>query len=124
MAQNPLVALRHPRERLPQPAPQILQTEPKIDLQHGRFYITLEEFKSRATCIRFQLWKIQAIAKFVTENDREIKKRHLVSGDLDMFLEFISIFLNKEFVDPKGIFGKICRLHPFEFLLMFDLCRE
>ena len=118
MAQNPLVALRHPRERLPQPVPQILQTEPKIDLQHGRFYITLEEFESRAT------WKIQAIAKFVTENDRKIKKRHLVSGDLDMFLEFISIFLNKEFVDPKGIFGKICRLHPFEFLLMFDLCRE
>ena len=124
MAQNPLVALRHPRERLPQPVPQILQTELKIDLQHGRFYITLEEFESRATCIRFQLWKIQTIAKFVTENDRKIKKRHLASGDLDMFLEFISIFLNKEFVDPKGIFGKICRQHPFEFLLMFDLCRE
>ena len=46
MAQNPLGALRHSRERLPQPAPQILQTEPKIDLQHRRFHISVEEFES------------------------------------------------------------------------------
>ena len=124
MAQNPLVALCHPRERLPQPAPQILQTEPKIDLQHGRFYITVEEFESRMSCACFQLWKIQAFAEFVTENYRKIKERHLLSGDLDLFLEFISIFLNKEFVDSKGMFRKICRQHPFEFLLRFDLCRE
>ena len=99
MAQNPLVAFRHPRERLPQPTPQILQTEPKIDLQHGRFYITVEEFESRMSCVCFQLWKIQAFAKFVTENYRKIKEKHLLSEDLDLFVEFISIFLNKEFVD-------------------------
>ena len=29
-----------------------------------------------------------------------------------------------EFVDPKGMFHKICIQHPFEFLIMFDLCRE
>ena len=79
MAQNPLVALCHPRERLPQPAPQILQTEPKIDLQHGRFYISVEEFESRVSCICFQLCKIQAFAKFETENYRKIKERRLVS---------------------------------------------
>ena len=124
MAQNPLVALRHPRERLLQLAPQTLQTEPKIDLQHGRFYISVEEFESRVSCICFQLCKIQAFAKFVTENYRKIKERHLVSGDLHMFVKFISIFLNKEFVDSNGMFRKICRQHPFEFLLMFDLCRE
>ena len=124
MAQNLLVALRHPRERLPQPAPHILQTEPKIDLQQGRFYISVEEFESRVSYICSQLWKIQAFPNFVTENYRKIKERHLVFGDLDMFVELVSVFLTKEFVDPKGMFKKICRQHPFEFLLMFDLCRE
>ena len=124
MAQNLLVAPRHHRERQPELALQILQTEPKIDLQHGRFFISVEEFESRVSCICFQLCKIQAFAKFETENYRKIKERRLVSRDVDMFLKFISIFLNKEFVDPKGMFRKICRQHPFEFLLMFDLCRE
>ena len=41
-----------------------------------------------------------------------------------MFANFSSMFLNIEFVDPKGMFKKICRQHPFEFLVMFDLCRE
>ena len=124
MAQNSLVALRHPRERLPQPAPQILHTEPKINLQHGRFYISAEEFELRVSCICFQLWKIQKFAKFVTKNYRKIKERQLVFEDLDMFVEFFSIFLTKEFVDPKGMFRKIYRQHPFEFLLIFDLCWE
>ena len=105
MAQNLLVALRHPRGRLPQPAPQILQTEPKIDLQQGRFYISVEEFESRVSCICFQLWKIQAFPNFVTENYRKIKERHLVFGTC-LFVELVSIFLTKEFVDPKGMFKK------------------
>ena len=71
MAQNPLVALRHPREKLPQPTPQILQNEPKIDLQHGRFYISVEKFESRVISICFELRKIQAFAKSVTENYRK-----------------------------------------------------
>ena len=41
-----------------------------------------------------------------------------------MFPEFMSLFLTKEFVDPKEMLRKICRQHPSEFLLMFDLCRE
>lgn len=53
-----------------------------------------------------------------------MRERHFVAGDLYMFAEFLSVFLTKEFVDPKGMFRKICRQHPFEFLLMFDLCRE
>ena len=107
MAQNPLVALRHPRERVPQPAPQILETEPKIDLQHGRFSISVEEFEPRVSCVCFKLSKIQAFARFVTENYGKIKKKHLVFGDLDMFVEFVSILLTKEFVDPKRMFKKI-----------------
>ena len=92
MAQNSLAALRHPRERLPQPSPQILHTEAKIDLQHGRFYISAEEVESRVSCICFQLWKIQEFAKFVTKNYGKIKERHLVFRDLDMFVEFFSVF--------------------------------
>lgn len=41
-----------------------------------------------------------------------------------MFVELITIILAKEFVEPKGMFRNICRQHPFEFLLMINLCRE
>ena len=70
------------------------------------------------------MWKIQSFAKFVSDNYTKMRERHFVAGDLYMFAEFLSVFLTKEFVDPKGMFRKICRQHPFEFLLMFDLCRE
>ena len=46
------------------------------------------------------------------------------SNDLYMFAEFLSMSLTKVFVDPKSMFRKICRQHPFEFLIMFDLCPE
>ena len=39
-----------------------------------------------------------------------------------MFVEFLSFFfLRKEFVDPKGMFRKVYRQYPFEFLWMFNL---
>ena len=114
----------HPRERLTTAAPQVLDFVPKVDLQVGRFFISNEEFESRINSICFQFWKIQAFAKFVHDNYHKIRERHLVYGDLCMFVEFLSMFLYKEFVDPKGMFRKICRQHPFEFLIMFELCRE
>ena len=110
MAQNLPVVLRHPKERLPSTAPQILESGPKINLEHSRFFINVEEFEAGINAICFQLWKIQSLWKFV--------------GDLCMFAEFLSIFLTKEFVDPKSMFRKICRQYAFEFLLLFDLCRE
>ena len=51
-------------------------------------------------------------------------KRNLVYANLYMFAEFLSMFLTKEFVNPKGMFHKVCRQHPFEFLITLDLCRE
>ena len=72
----------------------------------------------------FPVVGIQAFAKFVPDDYKEIKVRHFVSVDLHMFAELMSIFLSKEFVDPKEMIRKICRQHPFEFLLMFNLCRE
>ena len=54
---------------------------------------------------------------------RTITKRFTI-WCLPMFLDFWSMFLTKEFVDPKGMFQKICRQQPFEFLITFNFCRE
>ena len=107
MAQNNIAPV-HPWERLPLSAPKILYLNPKVNLQHGRF-ITNEQFKLRVNAICFQIYKI--------------KERNLVYSDLYMLVEFLSMFFTKEFVDSKGMFRKVCRQHPFEFL-MFDLWRE
>ena len=78
----------HPRERLPHTAPHALESNPKIDLPLGRFFITVEEFNLRVNAICIQFWKIQTFAKFVKENHHKIKERHLVYGDLLCFLVF------------------------------------
>ena len=119
MAQNNLPV--HPRERLPLVALEILNSKPNVHLQHRRFFITNKEFEMRVNVICFQFWKIQSFAKFVCDNHQKVKDRHLVFGDLHMLADFL---YTREFVDPKGIFRKICRQHPFELLMMFDLCQE
>ena len=106
MAQNNLPI--HPRERLPLTAPQILNSKPNIDLQHGRFVITNEECEMRINVICFQFWKIHSFAKFVCDNHQKISDRRLVFANLHMFADFLSMFLIREFVDPKGMFRKIC----------------
>ena len=105
-------------------APKILEIDPKINVMCGRFFITKEEFKAKVNQICFYLWKIQAFAKFDIDNFLKIKERHLMYSDIEMFVEFLEIFLRKEFVDPKGMFRKVCRQYPFKFLFLFDLCRE
>ena len=45
-------------------------------------------------------------------------------GEIEMFVQFLEIFLKKDFEDPKGMFRKFCRQYTFEFLILFDLCRE
>ena len=122
MARNNLPV--HPRERLGTVPPQILGPDSKLDLQHGRFFITNQEFELRIDAICFQFWKIQAFSNFGCDNHNRIKERHFVCGNLFRCFEFLSLFLTTEFVDPKGMFHKICRQDPFEFLIMFDLCRE
>ena len=114
----------HPCERLPTIAPQFCDSIPKVDLQIGRFFISNEELELRIKAIYFQFWKIQAFAKFVCNNHRKIKERDLVYADLDWFADFLSMFFTKEFVDPKGMFQKICQQHPSQFLIRFDLCGE
>ena len=90
MAGNNLVPialrpLRHPRERLPLPATQILQSKPEINLQNGRFFMIVHKFEAKVNEICFQLWKIQAFAKFFADNYSKIKERYFVSSDLYMF---------------------------------------
>ena len=95
MAENHSIIIHHPRDGLPQLAPEILQVEPKIHLQHGWFFITVKEFKARVSGICFYLWKIQAFAKFAVDNFKKINESHLVQGDLEMFVEFLSFFFKK-----------------------------
>ena len=65
-AQNDVVACpRHPRERLPTIAPQILDSVPKINLEIVRFFVSDDNFELRVNEIAFQHWKIQYFAKFV-----------------------------------------------------------
>ena len=45
-------------------------------------------------------------------------------GDIKVFVDFLSVFIKKEFIDPKSMFKKCCIQFPFEFLLIFELCRE
>ena len=117
-------SLTHPRDRLPQPATSALDTEPEVNFQSGRFYIYEMEFESRIQSIAFQFWKIQAFSFFVKINIDKIINKGFVHGDLRLFSEFLDVFLTKEFSDPKGMFRKICKQFPFEFLIMFDLSRE
>ena len=82
------IALRpphHSRERLLLPATQILQSKTEINLQNDRFFMTVHEFEAKVNEICFQMWKIQAFAKFVADNYSKIKERYFVSGDLYMF---------------------------------------
>lgn len=79
-----------------------MQVEPKIDLQQGRFFITTEEFEARVNGICFHFWKILAFAKFVVENFKRIKERHLAQGKLEMFVEFLSIFYIKNLLIPRA----------------------
>ena len=72
----------HPRERLPLPAVPILDTSPKLDLQSGRLFFSQHEFEYRIVGVCIQFWKIQTFAKFVKDNHRKSKDKHLVYCDL------------------------------------------
>ena len=121
MAENNLPI--HPRERLPQNAVPLLDTRPEENFQCGRFIISEDESEFRMNSPCSQFIKIQTFAKLVRNNHKKIINGRVVSGDLAMFSDFLSMFLTREFVDPKDMFRKICRQHPCEFLIMFDFCR-
>ena len=47
-----------------------------------------------------------------------------MGGNVKLFSELLTNFLEKKFVDPKNMFEAVCRQFQFEFLLMYDLSRE
>ena len=121
MAENNLPI--HHRERPSQYAIPLLDTRPEVNFQCGRLFISEDEFEFRINSLCSQFIKIQEFAKFVQDNHKKIINGRVASGDLAMFSDFLSMLLTEEFVDPKGMFRKICRQHPFEILIMFDFCR-
>ena len=102
MAENNLPT--HPTERLPQHAVPLLDTHPEVNFQCGRFFISEDEFEFRIISLCSQFMKIQTFAKFVRDNHKKIINGCVVSGDLAMFSDFLSMFLTLEFVDLKGMF--------------------
>ena len=50
--------------------------------------------------------------------------RDFVYGDLRVYANFLRAFLEKDRLDPTGMFKKVCSQFPLEFLLMFDLFRD
>ena len=101
-----------------------MEVDPKINVMCGRFFLTKEGFVARVNQICFYLWRMQAFAKFAIYNFLKIKEIYLMCGDIEMFVELLEIFVGKEYVDPKGMFRKVCQQYPFEFLILFDLCKE
>ena len=110
----------HPRERVSQRPVPLLDTRREVNFQSGRFFICEDELEFRINALCYQFLKMQAFTKFVRDIHGKIINQRVVCGDLTMFSDFLSVFLTKEFVDPKGMFRKICCQHPFEFLIMFD----
>ena len=103
MAQNNLPL--HPRERLPHTAPEILNSKPNADLQHGRFFISNEEFKMRVNVLCFQFCKIQSFAKFIVPNNyRKVNDRRLVCVICICLLIFYRCFLLENLLILSGCF--------------------
>ena len=45
-------------------------------------------------------------------------------GDIKLFIHFLSYLVENELVNPKELFETTCGKFQFEFLLLYDLCRE
>ena len=58
MASNSLI---HPRDRLPQIAP-------NTNLEQGRFFISIEEFEKRLMVMCGDIWRIRYFCKFTADN--------------------------------------------------------
>ena len=51
----------HPRDRLPQIAP-------NINLEQGHFFISIEEFEERLKVMCGDIWRIRCFCKFTADN--------------------------------------------------------
>ena len=96
--------LLHLHYRLPKIVPTVI-------LEHDRFFITKEGH-------------IKEFTRFCIDRYEKVKQRNLIASDIHIFVNFLSQFLERDFVDPISLFKKVCSQFPFDFLLLFDLCRQ
>ena len=91
MAQNFSSQPLHPSDRLSTRR----CTEP------SRFWISIEEFNGRVQVISCNLERIKSFTVFAKNNYDRIMQRRLLFGDIKIFTEMLSFFLEKEFIDQK-----------------------
>ena len=117
--------LMHPREKLPQLAVIVLDTNRDVNFQCGRFFITWQDVDSHVKFTAFRLWKIEIFYKFIKNNIDTVINKGFICEDVKVFSNILeTAFIDMVPVDPKGNFKKVCSNFPFEFLIMFDLFRE
>lgn len=78
--------LQHPREKLPQSAVSVLDSESDVNDQCGRFFITRQDLESRLNNLRFHFWKIEIFCKFVKNNFDTVIEKGFVYGDVHVFV--------------------------------------
>ena len=105
---------------LPQTLPKMT---PHINLELGRFFISVEEFHLRVQKISCETEKIKSFSTFAINNFKRVQHRRLVYGDMEVFVEFLSNFIDKAFIDTKKLFETTCGKYQFDFLLLHDLSR-
>ena len=118
ISSNFISHLKHPREKLPQPAVSVLDTNLDKNFQCSYCFITRQDFDSRMDFIASDIWKIEIFCKFIENNI------DTVNNDVKVF----SRILKRAFTDMmpihfKGNFKKVCSSFQFEFL-MFHLFRD
>ena len=86
--------------------------------------ITTEEFHFTVETFSKDLERIKQFSKIAVVEHYKLFEKNLMCGVARIFREFMKQFLDKEFVNPRSMFERVCHQYPFEFLLLCDLCRE
>lgn len=122
MAGNFVPQLLHPRDRRAQIPPPTLHL--RINHTAGRFWVSIKESNGRVRQILCDIERIKKFCTFAINNYNKIRPRRLIHGHIKIFIDFLSHFVEKEFVNPKELFETTCGKFQFEYLLLYDLCRE
>ena len=125
ISSNFISYLKHPKEKLPESVVSVLDTNPDINFQCGRFFITRQDFDSCMDFVASDIWKIEIFCKFIENNIGTVNNKGFVCGDVKGFSSILkTAFTDMMPVDFKGNFKKVYSSFPFEFFIMFDLFRD
>ena len=92
--------LRHPRERLAQPAISILDTTRGMNFQCGFFSITTQKFETRSDFITFDYQKRDIFCKFVKNDTDLVVNKGFIHGDTRVFSQLLE----------KCFIGGVCQI--------------